>query len=1291
MPTELEELVEFLHHGNTQIRQIACENLVGFSTAQPDLFKRHQLLPVRDLKLLVRDYIPIAKNALTILINLSSDEEILKLLAEDEFIEDLLAKLTNVKEPNADEVAMLLANLVKSENLKKLLSLKRKAPESVSTSGNAIDQLMDCFVKGAEGSLNKHANYDYLSYVFADLSQTEEGRAYFIKRQEYDGVVPITKLTVFTEHKSDIRRKGIASTIKNVAFEVDSHPMLFAEDEVNLLPYLLLPLAGPEELSEEDTADMLPDLQLLPPDKQRDSDTTIITTHLETLLLLTTTRDGREKMRAVGVYPLIRETHMHVEDENVTEACDRLVQVLMRDEEPEEAQGEPEQPQVEAPKNEDEQVYFIIPPTITSSNIPLRTRKLSCPSVPRRKWLPAESDRTDSNFDDCASDNGNYPEIDNLPPDVNPDTGIVQRFRAFMSRAPLLRSTPVLGASSYGSLRSPDESEEDISISRGRNVRGGLQRASFENGIGSSSNVPGSTPRRSHSSARQRNSFYAERGNRRPSSAASDVGLGPDSKYSFATGLAIPGNPVRQETPVSSPYMTSDDENVLDIDDDDSKSSGEDPPDNSPYAQVRASVPATDDISLSINTPRMWILSLLFSLSGSAANLFFSLRYPSVAITPIIALVLVHPLGKFWDVIFKQTGDPLEIFENGSLHHRESPSGEIEALPVPLASRVRLWFAQGRWNEKEHACVYISSNVSFGFAFATDVIVEQHKFYNQDVPIMYQLLLIISTQVLGYAFAGLTRRFLVRPSAMIWPGTLMSTAMFSTMHKSVNKKANGWSISRYKFFVIVWAGAFLWYFVPGLLMPALSYFNVITWLAPKNVVVSNLFGVASGLGMFPMTFDWAQIAYIGSPLLTPWWAAANIVTGLVIVIWIVAPILYYKNVLFSAYMPIVSTAVFDNTGRPYNVSRILTTDFLFDEKAYQDYSSVYLPITYVLSYGVQFAALTSLVTHTICWYGKDIWHQTRKSFEERREVPAMETYQPLRGSNDTIRQSYDIPRTSSHEPSQEVPLGGDDVHCRLMRRYKDAPLMWYLLVLISMLAIAIFTVEYSAQGIKFSSDLKLGHYMKIPPRILFSVQMMATLVSSLTQIGVLNWMFTFVPGLCTPEAINGFNCPIARVHFNGSILWGVVGPQRFFGPGGLYRPLVWAFLVGAVAPLGAWLLGRHSKKSFWRKVNFPILFGSLSWIPPATGLNFSIWALVCFVFNYVIRRRKTAWWEKYAMTLSAALDSGLAFAVVVVFFAFIYPGWVDNFKWWGTEIYKQGCDWIACPYKPLEPGQRFGQ
>lgn len=115
----------------------------------------------------------------------------------------------------------------------------------------------------------------------------------------------------------------------------------------------------------------------------------------------------------------------------------------------------------------------------------------------------------------------------------------------------------------------------------------------------------------------------------------------------------------------------------------------------------------------------MWILSLLFALVGSAANLFFSLRYPSVAITPVIALVLVHPLGRAWDIFLKRDDDPDEDFENGTkVQDKTSPSDNITPSSM---KRLRLFLAQGRWNEKEHACVYISSNVSFGFAFATDV------------------------------------------------------------------------------------------------------------------------------------------------------------------------------------------------------------------------------------------------------------------------------------------------------------------------------------------------------------------------------------------------------------------------------------------------------------------------------------------------------------------------------------------------------------------------------------------
>ena len=117
---------------------------------------------------------------------------------------------------------------------------------------------------------------------------------------------------------------------------------------------------------------------------------------------------------------------------------------------------------------------------------------------------------------------------------------------------------------------------------------------------------------------------------------------------------------------------------------------------------------------------------------------------------------------------------------------------------------------------------------------------EQTQFYGQEVDILYQILLTISTQILGYALAGLTRTYLVRPSGMIWPSTLASTTMFTSLHKEENKVADGWRISRSKFFLWVVFGSVAWYFLPGLLMPSLSYFNVITWFAPKNVVIANL-------------------------------------------------------------------------------------------------------------------------------------------------------------------------------------------------------------------------------------------------------------------------------------------------------------------------------------------------------------------------------------------------------------------------------------------------------------------
>lgn len=269
----------------------------------------------------------------------------------------------DAKEPNADLHCMLLANLAKSHNITKLLDLKREIPKPLSTSPFAIDQLLDNFVKGTAGSYNARANYDYLSYLFADLSKHESGRTYFLTpRKEDADIVPLTKLIVFTEHKSTIRRRGVANTIKNVCFDVPAHRRLLeAQDDggVGLLPYIILPLMGSEEYDENDADGMLDECQLLPPDKEREKQDDILCTHLDTLLLLSTEPEGRRRLREVKVYPIVRELHLQVEGDTVREGCDRLVQVLMRKEEGEEESEEPRVREIEE-EDEDEQIVDVL-------------------------------------------------------------------------------------------------------------------------------------------------------------------------------------------------------------------------------------------------------------------------------------------------------------------------------------------------------------------------------------------------------------------------------------------------------------------------------------------------------------------------------------------------------------------------------------------------------------------------------------------------------------------------------------------------------------------------------------------------------------------------------------------------------------------------------------------------------------------------------------------------------------------------------------------------------------------
>lgn len=91
----------------------------------------------------------------------------------------------------------------------------------------------------------------------------------------------------------------------------------------------------------------------------------------------------------------------------------------------------------------------------------------------------------------------------------------------------------------------------------------------------------------------------------------------------------------------------------------------------------------------------------------------------------------------------------------------------------------------------------------------------------------------------------------------------------------------------------------------------------------------------------------------------------------------------------------------------------------------------------------------------------------------------------------------------------------------------------------------------TAQGVGFAGDLKIGHYMKIPPRMMFTVQVVAAFISCVVCVLTQEWMFAHVVDFCHPHQSNGFVCPSTTTFATASLIWGGIGPRRMLGPDGL--------------------------------------------------------------------------------------------------------------------------------------------
>ncbi|KAK7902223.1 hypothetical protein WMY93_018992 [Mugilogobius chulae] len=263
--SELQELLSFLKpETRPDVKAGATECVLGLSANRDGcLFLGSKPDLLRALLVLTRDpSIAIVKDVYYTFINLSADEKLHQVLVSELDLLPLLC--TNLLDPTfplSDQICTILTNLSRSD---------QTCPEVYKVLQDKVGlyKLVEIFCCE---TFNPKASLHYIGPLLCVLQR----------------LLPFTQFEAST-----IRRGGVIGTLRNCCFDHARHSWLLSDD-VDLLPFLLLPLAGPEELSEEENEGLPVDLQYLPEDKQRESDPDLRKMLLETLLLLCATSRGR--------------------------------------------------------------------------------------------------------------------------------------------------------------------------------------------------------------------------------------------------------------------------------------------------------------------------------------------------------------------------------------------------------------------------------------------------------------------------------------------------------------------------------------------------------------------------------------------------------------------------------------------------------------------------------------------------------------------------------------------------------------------------------------------------------------------------------------------------------------------------------------------------------------------------------------------------------------------------------------------------------------------------------------
>ncbi|KAI4844996.1 peptide transporter [Aureobasidium sp. EXF-8845] len=699
-------------------------------------------------------------------------------------------------------------------------------------------------------------------------------------------------------------------------------------------------------------------------------------------------------------------------------------------------------------------------------------------------------------------------------------------------------------------------------------------------------------------------------------------------------------------------------------------------------------LPLRDDGDPSVTFRGIFLASCL-SAFQAVMNQIYTFKPTLVTIQGTFIVLIAYFVGNAW----------ARFLPRGDRHLSRWRANNGDSKP-PFWISALVFLNPGPWGLKEHAICSITATSASNAAAVSMVFAAQKLFYDLPISATTVILTMISIGMFGYGLCGLLRPVAVWHVDAVYWSTLPVVKTLQGLHWQEVKDSKP-----LRYFWYAFATMFCYEFFPAYIFPWLNSVSVPCLAAMKATgnkaaVLTNLFGGATnneGLGVFSVSFDWQYITSFNTSL--PLVLQTHVAIGVFVCMMAMLGI-YYTDTWGAKGQPFMSTQLRAQSGKKYPISKVFVGGVL-DEEALQKYGIPRLTGSFAYALFMANAAIGALITHTVLFWGGDI-KRTYKSaragkYDDRHHIHMAKNYKEvpwwwymvvlvfsfILGLVVVIKENITMPAWA-YVVSLIVGIIIAPFSVLIYSRFGNGIATNNLSKMIAGLVLpgrpvgnmyfAAWSHNVITNTVNLSNDLKMGEYLKIPPRVMFITQIYGTILGGFLNYAVMISIVSDNAELLTSGNGNSSwsGATIQSYNTNASS-WALA--KYLYKSGQTYSAVPYGVAVGAalvvVHRIFAQFVPKIRKFSTY-DLNMPQLIAYSGYIPYNQSQTCVILSqlIAGFFTQFYLRNYRPRIFKDYSYLVTGAWDGASLLALFILSFAvFGAAGSPKPFpSWWGNNV-----------------------